>query len=255
MSHIQELKARLSPFAGANGERCKKHVKSALLNHIRALFREAQPIEQLAKVDELYEVYHAAVTATQHISINISIARLEELSHTGMLSPTVPPNQWDRMPRDNVEKAFWEGELVMRPVYGALNTTSPVGAAPAFNPDVWIKLRSQSIVARTTFTSRNTYHLVNPALGDFNLENALIVLQNEVYLWEDVADCFLAKYGHPEGINTDDFIEAQIWGGVELTDVDTVYVSTLKRPAVLASITGPECSYGSELALKVQEML
>lgn len=254
MSHIQELQARLLPFAAANAERCKRQAKSALLKHIRVLFGEAQPIEHQTKADQLYDTYRATVAATQHISINISIARLVELARTGVLLPTVPPNQWDRLPRDNVEKAFWEGELVMRPVYGALNTTSAVGAAPAFNPDVWIKLQGRSIATRTTFTTRNTYHLVNPALGDFNLENALIVLQNDVYLWDGVADCYLAKYGDPEGINTDDFIEAQIWGGVDLSDVDTVYVSVSKRPLVLASISAPDCTYGSKLASKVQEI-
>jgi len=210
--------------------------------------------ENLTRAEDLYQEYRHRVAQAQHVSINIGLDRLLEAARSGFLPPSVPPNQWDRLPRDNVERAFWQGKFTMRPVYGALNTTSTVGAAPKFNPRLWIKLTSGAIAGRTTFTSANTYNVLHPELGDFDVHKAFAVLQNEIFLWDDVPDCFLAKYQHPDLVRLDDYIEAQIWHPVSVDDIDQVFVRSGAGYDPREIMKGPEYVHGPAVTGKLQEL-
>src|SRR5438045_1869258 len=141
MTSVSDLLARVSPWAGANARRCRDQATLVLEKHVQSLASNVAANDRHAQAERLYDQYRDMVSRAQHVSINISIKRVAELARTGKIEPSVPPNQYDKLPRDNVEKVFLEGNLPFRPVYGALNTTSPIGAAPDFNPELWIKLR------------------------------------------------------------------------------------------------------------------
>lgn len=254
MASVSDLLAKIRPFADANAAPVRDETTVILERHSESFLVDVDPRERRARAERLYQEHRHRVKELQHISINISLERLKQLSIDGRITPTVPPNQWDRLPRDNVERLFWEGDVPLRPVYGALNVMSSLGGAPDFNPNHWIRIAGASVEHKATFTSRNTYHVVNPALGDFDPARALTVLFKEAYLWDSVADCYLARFGHPDAQRTDDFIEAQIWGRVEINEIEAIFVKDDVRDELARTVTGPECRFGDELAEKIHEI-
>jgi hypothetical protein len=135
-----------------------------------------------------------------------------------------------------------------------LNTTSKIGGAPSYNPSLWVKLSGAKFADRMTLTSKNTYHVMDPYLGDFNEDAAVSLLQNHVFLWDHVADCFLDRFGHPNGIKTNDYIEAQIWKAIRVDEFEAIFVERCDYDKLVRKLHAIKSIYIAPLVAKMQIM-
>lgn len=196
-----------------------------LLIKVRDILQKAGigPDEISAKAKEIYESRRAEIIESMHVSVNTKGERVIALLEDSKLHPSFPKDIYSRLHRENAEQCFGE-DLEESPIYGALNTSSFCGAAPIYSPDLWLKLSSADVRNRTTFTARDSYSVTLPFLAEFELVKGREALTHEIYTWETIPDYFLNRFWGLQEVDTTGYVEAQVWEGVLITNIESFHI-------------------------------
>lgn len=199
--------------------------RAELFTKIRDILEKAGiPSDKIdAKAEEVYASKRTEITGRMHVSVNTRGERVIALVEYGKLQPSVSRNIYSKLHRTNAEECF-DDNLKESPIYGALNLDSPRGAAPAYCPDLWLKLSSADIQDSTTFTARDSYTVTLPFLAEFEVGRGREALRHEIYTWETVPDYFLNRFWGLQDVDTTTYVEAQVWGGVLITTVESFHI-------------------------------
>jgi hypothetical protein len=208
-------------IADANAKREKEATIKKLHDVVSRTSTQSQDID--SETSRIYEDRREEVAKSMHVSVNLKADRFFSMLEGGILYPTVPSQKCDRAYREKVEKAFHNGDGES-PVYGALNISSTRGGAPLFSAYLWLELDTEAIRHRTTFTGRDSVTIARPHFKDVTEQQARDSLMSETYDWDTVVEYYLNRFWSEQDATSTNYIEAQIWNPVQISDVQAIHV-------------------------------
>lgn len=120
------------------------------------------------------------------------------------------------------------------PIYGALNCCAERGGAPYFGRHYWLKLKSDKIKGRTTFSTRDSMDITSFAFirSYSSAQSACRAISSTIMDWDTAIAYFMQDHKCVKKETSSDereYVEAQIWGGVNLDDVEEIHIVRTHR--------------------------
>lgn len=185
-----------------------------------------------------------------HVSVNMKLDRFYHFIETGELEQFNLENRlhdlklrvealkkpkkfqlgeiFEIFDREINELCFGRQKSSISPIYGALNHCSLNGGAPYFGEECWLKLQTDRIKSRTTFTPKDSGDLTNHKWSNFSAQMGCRIIKDHIMEWESAIVSFEKTHTHNTHLCADlrNYIEAQIWGGVMWDDIEEIYIVT-----------------------------